>query len=102
MKICDFCLPNPGSAISRRSRSRASLASLQIFSASPSYSVTTQAASCCSRAAMEPGKRWIAGVIAAKSANLAGSAAAIAPGSSEPKRSFTFAGPRNACSIGYC
>ena len=51
---------------------------------------------------MEPGKRWIAGVTAAIAANSSGSAAAIAAGSKVPNRSTTFAGTRNACSIGYC
>src|SRR6478735_201125 len=59
-------------------------------------------ASSCSRAAIEPGKRWIAGGVEAIAANSSGSAAAIASGSTVPKRSRTFAGPRKACSIGYC
>ena len=59
-------------------------------------------ASSWSLAAIEPGNRWMAGVVAAMAANSSGSAAAIAAGSKVPNRSATLAGPRNACSIGYC
>src|SRR6478736_8739694 len=59
-------------------------------------------ASSCRRAAIEPGKRWMAGGVDAIAANSSGSAAALASGSTVPKRSRTFAGPRKACSIGYC
>src|SRR6478609_1074603 len=59
-------------------------------------------ASSCRRAAIEPGKRWMAGGVDAIAANSSGSAAAIASGSTVPKRSRTFAGPRKACSMGYC
>src|SRR6478735_8789199 len=59
-------------------------------------------ASSCSRAAIEPGNRWIAGGVEQRAVNASGSAAAIRAGSRVPNRSSTFAGPRNACSIGYC
>ena len=44
----------------------------------------------------------MAGGVDAIAANSSGSAAAIASGSTVPKRSSTLAGPRKACSIGYC
>ena len=44
----------------------------------------------------------MAGGVAHRSANDSGSAAAMAAGSRVPNRSSIFAGPRNACSIGYC
>ena len=48
------------------------------------------------------GNRWTAGGVAHIVANSSGSAAAIAAGSSVPKPVEHLAGPRNACSIGYC
>src|SRR5262245_60026055 len=44
----------------------------------------------------------MAGGVLHSLANSSGSAAAIAGGSMETNRSSTFAGPRKACSIGYC
>src|SRR4249919_3663922 len=52
------------------------------------------AASVCSRSAIDPGNRWIAGGVEHSALNAAGSEL--------PNRSSTFAGPRKACSIGYC
>ena len=44
----------------------------------------------------------VPGGVDAIAANSWGSAAAIASGSNVPRRSRTLAGPRKACSIGYC
>ena len=80
----------------------ASAASVQMRSAWPSYSSTTIRATAWIRSAIEPGNRCTAGGSAHSDANCSGSAAAICAGSRLPNRSRIFAGPANACSIGYC
>src|SRR4051794_38541021 len=88
--------------MTRFSRSAPEVASVHSRSARPPYRSSTIAARVCRRSAIDPGKRWIAGGVEQSALNSAGSAAAIADGSMLPNRSSTLAGPRNACSIGYC
>src|SRR3954463_4977403 len=59
-------------------------------------------ATACTFCAIEPGNRCTAGGSEHSEANCSGSAAAISAGSRLPKRSRIFAGPPNACAIGYC
>ncbi len=71
-----FICPKPGSSPIRLRKSSASFASVQTRAASPPYSETTVRLSSCTRPAIEPGKRWIAGF----SRNAASSCSGIEPG----------------------
>ena len=91
-----FISPKPGSAAMRARRSAPSAASFHKREASPSYSCSTRRASCWTRSAIEPGKRWIAGFSRKASSSVAGSVAAILPGSSVPSRCLSLSGPEKA------
>src|SRR5207344_923363 len=97
-----FISPNPGSAPILFRRSAASAASVQTRDASPPYSSATTAHSSCTRFAIAPGKRWIAGRSRKAASRRAGSIEAIVAASSEPTRSFSFSGPENAVGTVTC
>src|SRR3954447_12085734 len=59
-------------------------------------------ATACTFWAIDPGNRCTAGGSEHSEANCSGSAAAMSDGVRLPNRSRIFAGPRNACSMGYC
>ena len=89
-----FISPNPGSAWIRFFRSSVPPASRQTRSASPPYSSATTAQSSCTRLAMLPGKRWIAGRSRKSCSSRSGSVPAISAASSRPSRCFSLSGPR--------
>ncbi len=102
-KIRAFCSPKPGSAFTLLNSSAPVAAPVHTAAALPPYSCTSKRQSSCTRAAMDPGKRWSAGRSTNSAVSSSGFMAAISAASrSLPSLWRSTQGPEKAFSRGTC